>query len=159
MIIGIVAVSRELAIGRGGKLPWHYSTDLKFFKQTTMGHAVAMGSKTWGSIGKPLPGRENIVLTRSDDLELPDGVHRFGSVKEVLDFDDKFARDVFVIGGAGVYASFADVIDRWVVTEIPESVADADTFMPRNFLDDFDLSDTIELDDHLLVKILHRRRS
>lgn len=159
MIIGIVAVSENLAIGRCGKLPWHYSTDLKFFKQTTMGHAVAMGSKTWGSIGKPLPGRENIVLTRSGNIVLPDGVHRLSSVEDVLDFDDKFAGDVFVIGGASVYASFADVIDRWVVTEIPETIDDADTFMPRNFLDDFDLSDTIELDDRLLVKILHRRRS
>lgn len=158
MIIGIIAISKNYAIGRDGKLPWHYSTDLRFFKQTTMEHAVVMGSKTWASIGKPLPGRENIVISRSTDLELPAEVHLVSTIDEVLDFDDKFARDVFVIGGAGVYASFADVIDRWVVTEIPETIDDADTFMPRNFLDDFDLSDTIELDDHLLVKILHRRR-
>jgi dihydrofolate reductase len=158
MIIGIIAISENYAIGRGGKLPWHYSTDLKFFKQTTMEHAVVMGSKTWDSIGKPLPGRENIVMSRSQGLELPDGVRLFSSVAEVLDFDESFARDVFIIGGAGVYSSFADTIDRWIVTEIPETIDDADTFMPRDFLDSFDHEDTIELDDELRVKILHRRR-
>jgi dihydrofolate reductase len=158
MIIGIIAISENYAIGRGGKLPWHYSTDLKFFKQTTMEHAVVMGSKTWDSIGKPLPGRENIVMSRSQGLKLPDGVRLFSSVAEVLDFDESFARDVFIIGGAGVYSSFADTIDRWIVTEIPETIDDADTFMPRDFLDAFDHEDTIELDDELRVKILHRRR-
>jgi dihydrofolate reductase len=158
MIIGIIAISKNYAIGRGGKLPWHYSADLKFFKQTTMEHAVVMGSKTWQSIGKPLPGRTNIVLSRSNDLELPDGVHLFSTIDEVLDFDEGFARDVFIIGGAGVYSSFADTIDRWIVTEIPETIEDADTFMPRDFLDAFDHGDTIELDDELSVKILHRRR-
>ena len=157
MIIGIIAISKNLAIGRKGTLPWHYSTDLRFFKQTTMGHSVVMGSKTWKSIGKPLPGRENVVISRKK-IKLPDGVRLVSSIDEVLEFDETFPKDVFIIGGAGVYESFADVIDRWIVTDIPETIEDADAFMPRSFLDDFEGEDVIELDDDLRVRILHRRR-
>ena len=64
MIIGIAAVDRKGAIGKGGKLPWHYSADMKFFRETTTGHAVVMGRKTWFTIGKPLKNRLNIVLSR-----------------------------------------------------------------------------------------------
>lgn len=158
MIIGIVAISKNYAIGKNGKLPWHYSEDLKFFKRTTLGNVVVMGSTTWRSMGKPLPGRENLVLSRSNDLKLPDDVLQMSSVDEVIEFDERDGRDVFIIGGASVYQAFADVIDRWIVTGIPEVVEDADTFMPRDFLDDFDGEDVIELDDNLRVRILHRRR-
>lgn len=158
MLIGIIAISKNFAIGRGGKLPWHYSEDLKFFKRTTLGNVVVMGSTTWRSIGKPLPERENIVLSRSSELELPDGVLRMSSVDEVIEFDEHDGRDVFVIGGASVYKAFADVIDRWIVTEIPETIDDADTFMPRDFLDEFEGEDVIDLEDNLRVRILHRRR-
>lgn len=157
MLIGIIAISKNFAIGRGGKLPWHYSTDLRFFKQTTMGHAVVMGSKTWKSIGKPLPGRENVVISRKK-IKLPDGVRLVSSIDEVIEYDESFPKDVFIIGGAGVYESFADVIDRWIVTDIPETIEDADTFMPRSFLDDFEGEDAIDLEDNLRVRILHRRR-
>lgn len=158
MIIGIVAISKNFAIGRGGKLPWHYSEDLKFFKRTTVGNVVVMGSTTWRSIGKALPGRENIVLSRSKNIEVPDGVTVLSSVNDVIEFDEQDGRDIFVIGGASVYHAFADVIDRWIVTEIPETIEDADTFMPRDFLDEFDGEDAIDLDDNLRVRILHRRR-
>lgn len=158
MLIGIIAISKNFAIGRDGKLPWHYSEDLKFFKRTTLGNVVVMGSTTWRSIGKPLPERENIVLSRSTELELPDGVLRMSSVDEVIEFDEQDGRDVFVIGGASVYKAFADVIDRWIVTEIPETIEDADTFMPRDFLDEFEGEDVIDLEDNLRVRILHRRR-
>lgn len=158
MLIGIIAISKNFAIGRDGKLPWHYSEDLKFFKRTTLGNVVVMGSTTWRSIGKPLPERENIVLSRSTELELPDGVLRMSSVDEVIEFDEHDGRDVFVIGGASVYKAFADVIDRWIVTEIPETIDDADTFMPRDFLDEFEGEDVIDLEDNLRVRILHRRR-
>jgi dihydrofolate reductase len=158
MLIGIIAISKNFAIGRGGKLPWHYSEDLKFFKRTTVGNVVVMGSTTWRSIGKALPERENIVLSRSTELELPDGVLRMSSVDEVIEFDEQDGRDVFVIGGASVYKAFADVIDRWIVTEIPETIDDADTFMPRDFLDEFEGEDVIDLEDNLRVRILHRRR-
>jgi dihydrofolate reductase len=156
MIIGIVAISRNFAIGRGGKLPWHYSADLKFFKETTMGGAVVMGSRTWGSIGRPLPGRLNIVLSRSGRAETPPQVMRLHSKEEVVELAKYLNRDVFIIGGAATYAEFADVIDKWIVTEIPETIDDADTFMPHDFLDGFTETGKKELGDGLSVKIFQR---
>src|SRR5438270_13271443 len=100
MIIGIVAISENYAIGRAGKLPWHYSADLKHFKETTLGGTLVMGSSTWRSIGKALPGRESIVLTRSDMLDVSEGVVVCHSVKQALERAERFAGDVFVIGGA-----------------------------------------------------------
>jgi dihydrofolate reductase len=158
-IIGIIAISRDLAIGRDGTLPWHYSADLQFFKKTTTGNAVVMGSNTWRSIGKPLPNRLNIVLSRSGSLATPGEVMRLSDTDEVVELAKYLNRDVFVIGGARTYAEFADVIDKWIVTEIPLNVPDADTFMPANFLDDFEISSLHELGDDLIVKIFQRRRN
>lgn len=156
MIIGIVAISKNYAIGRGGKLPWHYSADLKFFKETTMGGAVVMGSRTWESIGRPLPGRLNVVLSRSGRTETPPQVMRLHSKAEVAELAKYLNRDVFIIGGAATYAEFADVIEKWIVTEIPETIDDADTFMPRDFLDGFAETEKMELGDGLRVKIFQR---
>lgn len=69
MIIGIVAIAENYAIGKDGKLPWHYSSDLKYFKETTTGNLIVMGARTWNSIGKPLPNRLNVVLSRTIDFD------------------------------------------------------------------------------------------
>src|SRR5258705_10053020 len=74
MIIGIVAVDRNGAIGKDGRLPWHYSADMKFFKETTTGHACVMGYNTWLTLKRPLPNRLNIVLSRKAELEPQDSV-------------------------------------------------------------------------------------
>ena len=85
MIVGIVAIAKNYAIGKDGKLPWHYSADLKHFKATTMGQALVMGSNTYRSIGKPLPGRLNIVLSRSAQIDTADNLIFLRSEKEALD--------------------------------------------------------------------------
>ncbi|MEQ1923011.1 MAG: dihydrofolate reductase [Pyrinomonadaceae bacterium] len=157
MIIGIVAIAKNYAIGRNGKLPWHYSADLKFFKETTIGNAVVMGANTWRSIGKPLPNRLNIVLSRSGNVETPDGVVKLNNKQAVIDLAKGAKGDVFIIGGAQVYRDLADIIDKWIVTEIPVTVDDADTFMPEDFLNGFELEQTIDIGDELRVKILHRK--
>jgi len=157
MIIGIVAISKNFAIGRDGKLPWHYPADLKFFKRTTTGNAIVMGWNTWKSIGKPLPGRTNIVLSRTADLDDKPGVKLFRSMIDVINFVEEFDGDVFIIGGAKTYQAFAGVIEKWYVTEVPLMVEDADTFMPRDFLDGFETSETIDLGDGLRVKVYVRR--
>lgn len=157
MIIGIVAISQNNAIGRDGKLPWHYSADLKFFKATTTGNAVVMGSNTWRAIGKTLPNRLNIVLSRTGDVETPPEVMKLSGVDEVVELEKYLNRDVFVIGGAQTYAEFADVIEKWIVTMIPVIVPDADTFMPDDFLSDFECNSVHDLGDDLAVKILHRK--
>jgi len=157
MIIGIVAISQNKAIGRDGQLPWHYSADLKFFKATTTGNAVVMGSNTWRSIGRTLPNRLNIVLSRTGEVDTPPAVMKLSGVDEVVELAKYLNRDVFVIGGAKTYAEFADVIDKWIVTQVPLEVPDADTFMPDYFLDGFELNSMHELGDELIVKIFHRK--
>ncbi len=157
MIIGIVAVSRNYAIGKDGKLPWHYSADLRFFKETTLGNAVVMGANTWRSIGKPLPNRLNIVLSRSGSVETPPEVMRFSSREAVIEFSSVYDKDIYVIGGAKTYLDLADQIDRWIVTFVPVKVDGADTFLPHDFLDDFQEVENHDLGDGLHVKILHRK--
>lgn len=155
-IIGIVAIGKNYAIGKDGKLPWHYSADLKFFKQTTLNHAVVMGFNTWKSIGKPLPKRLNIVLSRSNNIKNQPNVLLLRSVEEVLALSKYLNCDLFVIGGAKTYENFTDAIDRWIVTEVPETCKDADTFMPRDFLDKFALKKTEKLTDNLKVKFYEK---
>jgi dihydrofolate reductase len=156
MIIGIVAISKNLAIGKDGKLPWHYSADLKFFKERTTGNAVVMGANTWRSIGKPLPNRLNVVLSRSE-IETPPEIMKLRGTDEVLELSHLIVKDVFIIGGAKVFESFAEVIEKWIVTLVPEVVEGADTFMQTDFLDNFETVETKELGDGLLVKIMQRK--
>jgi dihydrofolate reductase len=155
-IIGIVAIAKNFAIGKDGKLPWHYSADLKFFKQTTVGNAVVMGFNTWKSIGKPLPKRLNIVLSGSQTIENQLEALLLRSVRETLALSKYLRGDLFVIGGAATYANFADAIEKWIVTEIPQTIEDADTFMPPDFLRGFQLRENKTLDAELSVKIYER---
>jgi dihydrofolate reductase len=157
MIIGIIAISQNFAIGKDGKLPWHYSSDLKFFKRTTIGNAVVMGGRTWRAIGKPLPSRLNIVLSRSREVDADPGAVVLGSKAEVMAIADYLRCDTFVAGGAKVYEAFAEDIEKWVVTEIPLTVSDADTFMPQDFLADFEYIETLELEDGLRVRSFSRK--
>ena len=156
-IIGIVAVAQNYAIGKSGKLPWHYSADLKFFKRTTLNHAVLMGFNTWESIGKPLPKRLNIVLSGSRSIKHQPNVLLVRSVEETTALAKFLNCDLFVIGGAKTYQNFAEVIEKWIVTEIPETIKDADTFMPRDFLNDFKLQNSEIWDENLNVKFYDRQ--
>lgn len=153
MIIGIVAIAQNFAIGKDGKLPWHYSADLKFFKQTTLNNAVLMGFNTWKSIGKPLPKRLNVVISRSNSIENQPNLLLLRSKEEILALSKYLNCDLFIIGGAETYKNFADVIEKWIVTEIPETVEDADAFLPKDFLMEFEISETKKLDDNLQVNI------
>jgi dihydrofolate reductase len=157
-IIGIVAIDQNLAIGKGGKLPWHYSADMKFFKETTIGNAVVMGRHTWLTLKKPLKDRLNIVLS-NQLLNQPsaDSVIVLSDVESVLAVARSLNRHTFVIGGAKVYRSFQPHIDKWIVTEIPLAVAGADTFMPANFLEGFEMYELRQLDDNLRVKFYERQ--
>src|SRR2546423_3499054 len=154
-IIGIVAIDRNLAIGKGGKLPWHYSADMKFFKETTIGNAVVMGRRTWETLKGPLKDRQNIVLTRRD-IEKADGITVVDDVQNVLNFANETDKHLFVIGGAKVYEAFIPHVARWLVTEIPLTVERADTFMPANFLDGFEIYEVRQLDEELRVNFYER---
>ncbi len=104
-----------------------------------------------------MPDRLNIVLSHRDALDLPEGVRQLRSKDEVVALAITLDTDVFVIGGASVFDAFANDIDRWIVTEVPVVVEEADTFMPSNFLDSFELESTRDLGEGLTVKYLVRR--
>jgi dihydrofolate reductase len=148
-IIGIVAVDRNGAIGKGGGLPWHYSADLRFFKEQTTANACVMGYKTWLTLKRPLPGRLNVVLTRREQAEPRESVVWLRDEQSVLSLKDYLKCDLYVIGGAQVFGAFLKEIERWVVTEVPLSVEGADTFMPAGFLEGFRAYDTRQLGDDL----------
>ncbi|QQS40093.1 MAG: dihydrofolate reductase [Acidobacteriota bacterium] len=156
-VTGIVAVSENLAIGKDGKLPWHYSSDLQFFKKTTLHNAVVMGSRTWEGIGKPLPQRLNIILSRSSQIDERPGVLHFRNTESVMALTEYLNCDLFVIGGDKTYTSFREHITRWIVTEVPLVIEDADTFMPEDFLDGFELLITEEGDEDLTIKTYGRK--
>jgi dihydrofolate reductase len=156
MIIGIVAVDKNLAIGKDGKLPWHYSADMRFFKETTIGNAVVMGRRTWSTLKGPLPNRQNMVLTRGGNIEPNESLIVMTEVDDVLDFARTLDSHLFVMGGAKVYQAFLPHIQRWIVTEIPLTVEGADTFMPRTFLDGFEMYEMRQLDEGLRVKFYER---
>lgn len=122
----IVARSRNHVIGRDNQMPWKISADLQFFKKVTMGHPVIMGRKTWESIGRPLPGRRNIVVSRNADLQLT-GAEVVNSLDAALTTLNEFPR-VFVIGGEQLFTQAFPQTDRLYITEIDMDVEGGDTF-------------------------------
>jgi dihydrofolate reductase len=120
----IVAMSQNRVIGAEGKIPWHLSEDMKFFKRTTLGHIIVMGRKTYESIGKPLPGRENWVVSRS--AEYP-GVRMVRALEEIGEAAD--GREVFLIGGAELYAALLPRCGELYLTLVKREVQ-GDAFFP-----------------------------
>ena len=123
----IAAVAANRSIGRDNRMPWHLPEDLKRFKSLTFGHPVLMGRRTWESIGRPLPGRENIVLTRSADFSAP-GCRVAHSLEEALE-SCRGADTVFVIGGVELYRAALPLADRLLLTEIRREYP-GDAFFP-----------------------------
>lgn len=122
----IVARSRNHVIGRDNQMPWKISADLQFFKRVTMGHPVIMGRKTWESIGRPLPGRRNIVVSRNASYQATGG-ELVGSLDEALKSLSEFSR-VFVIGGEQLFTQAFPKADRLYITEIDMDIEGGDTF-------------------------------
>ena len=173
MIIGIVAVDRQGAIGKDGKLPWHYSADMKHFKETTISHACVMGRRTWLTLKKPLKERLNIVLSRQlqtegqgeaetrrhgdtetrrpADVDIFQNSITLKDVGSVLSLAPYLRCDLFVIGGAQVYRSFLPYIEKWIVTEVPLTIEGADVFVPENYLESFERVGSKQLDEGLTV--------
>jgi dihydrofolate reductase len=120
----IAALARNRAIGKDNNLPWHISEDLQRFKRLTMGHTVLMGRKTYASMGKPLPGRRNVVVSRSPLKGVETYTSLDGALGALADQDR-----VFVIGGGEVYAQVLERVDELFLTMVDREV-DADTFFP-----------------------------
>jgi dihydrofolate reductase len=127
-LTAIVAMTPKRVIGMDGALPWHLPEDLAFFKRTTTGHPVVMGRKTFESIGRPLPKRRNIVLTRdpawsADNVEI---IHHPGDLENL----NELSGQVFIIGGAEIYAAFLPVLTDLLVSQIFEEY-EGDTWLPE----------------------------
>lgn len=123
----IVAMSENRVIGRDGDLPWRLSSDLRRFKSLTMGHHLLMGRKTFASIGRCLPGRTTVVLSRDADFQAP-GVLVAHDLAAALDFA-KHDPEPYVVGGAQVYKLALPHVDRLYITRVQAQVA-GDTFFP-----------------------------
>ncbi|MEK7127171.1 MAG: dihydrofolate reductase [Patescibacteria group bacterium] len=140
MTLSIIAcIGENRAMGIKNSLLWHLPDDLKHFKQITLGHTVIMGMTTYKSIGKPLPRRENIVLTRQKGIELP-GCLVVNSLDQALEIV-KDRAEVFVIGGASVYQQFLPKVSTLYITLVKDSPT-ADTYFPK-FAKDFKLISSV----------------
>jgi len=127
----IAAVAEDHAIGRNNQLPWSLPEDLKFFKRTTMGKPVVMGRKSYESLGRPLPGRLNVILSRRPQEGLPEGVMAFSSGGEAFQWlEEQSYEEVFVIGGGEIYKQLMPQADVLYITHVETTVPGADTFFP-----------------------------
>ena len=139
MLSLIVAISENHVIGREGQLPWHLSADLKRFKKLTMGHHIVMGRKTYDSIGRQLPGRTSVVLTRQTDWSV-EGVLTATDLETALELagDDE---EVFIIGGSQIYQLALPLVERLYVTRVQASVS-GDTYFPEITSEQWQLEQT-----------------
>lgn len=123
----IVAVSENGVIGHDGGMPWRLSSDLKRFKQLTLGHTIVMGRKTWDSIGRLLPGRTTVILTRQPDFEVP-GAIIVGSLQDAIGATDD--PEPFVVGGAEIYRLALPFSSKLYLTRVAAEI-EGDTFFPE----------------------------
>ena len=131
MIISLIAaMDQKRGIGWRGGLPWRLSSDMKRFRSLTMGHHIVMGRKTYQSIGRPLPGRQTIIVTRNSEFA-PEGSFIVHSLEEAIEFAKSRGEDeLFVCGGADVYAQMLNTADRFYLTLVHADVG-ADTLFPE----------------------------
>ena len=130
-IILIAAISKDRVIGKQGGIPWKIKKDLIFFKEKTLNSTIIMGRATYNSIGRPLPNRLNIVMTRS--AKNTEGVTEVTSVKEAVETasKNKNSSKVYVIGGENIYKEFLPIAHRMIITEVELYIEGGDTFFPE----------------------------
>ncbi|MEI2665610.1 dihydrofolate reductase [Rossellomorea sp. LJF3] len=128
MISFIWAMDQNQLIGKDNGLPWRLPEDLKFFKKTTNGHVIVMGRKTFDSIGKPLPNRENVILTRDTAFQ-QEGCLVMHSVEEIMKWAKEKGGEIFIMGGREIYKQFVPYVERLYVTQIHHEF-EGDTTMP-----------------------------
>lgn len=130
MISLIAAIGQNNELGKDNQLLFHIKEDMQFFKQTTTGHPILMGRKTFDSIGRPLPNRTNFVVTRHPEF-LPDGVEPVKDLRAFLESHQDTDEEVFVIGGGMVYFEALPYAKTLYLTEVGSADQSADTFFPK----------------------------
>jgi dihydrofolate reductase len=150
----IVAMTRKRVIGKNNQIPWRLRGEQKWFKEVTMGHSILMGRKTFESIGKPLPGRHNLVVTRTGSFA---GVEL---IRDLQAFDpglyEADGKEVFVIGGAEIYRALLDRCETIYVTIVKEE-QEGDAYFPE-FESEFVILETIRETPEFDIFCYHRRR-
>lgn len=130
-IIIIAALAKNRVIGKENDLVWRLPDDFKRFKSITSGHYILMGRKTFESLGKPLPNRTHLIITRDADYPVPEGHHRFASIEEAVIFCQKLDADkLYVIGGGEIYKQSLPIVDQMQLTEV-DANPDGDTYFPE----------------------------
>ncbi|HEY4602467.1 MAG TPA: dihydrofolate reductase [Cerasibacillus sp.] len=130
MISFVVAMGSNHVIGHNNKMPWHLPKDLKHFKETTTGHTIIMGRKTFESIGRPLPNRKNVVITTDKQIDLPESVEKVNDINTILNWNqDNPNETYFIIGGGTIYRQMLPYADRLYITLIDQAFQ-GDTFFP-----------------------------
>jgi dihydrofolate reductase len=130
-IILIVAKAANQVIGKDNQLIWKLSADLKRFKNLTTGHHILMGRKTYDSLGKPLPNRTHLIITRNPDFQAPDGHYAFSSLEEAIIFCNKIGvENLFIIGGGQIYREALPLCDQLEITEV-DATPEGDTLFPE----------------------------
>lgn len=155
MITLIVAMDPHNGIGLDGKLPWHIKEDLKLFKEKTLNHKIIMGRKTFESIGKPLPNRDNYVVTRNAQLQSLDNINIIHNFEEFLKTNENSDEEIFVIGGAEIYQIALPYAKRLAISRVNKTYT-CDTFFPLFNLQKYKEVESKEFDDFkfsLLEKI------
>lgn len=147
MITIIACIGRSNELGVGGDLIWHLPSDMKFFRETTSGHTIIMGRKTFESLGRVLPNRHHVVITHEDPSLFPEEVEVVHSFVEVYtkyrDSDD----EVFIIGGGEIYRLFFSYADRMLLTQVNEIFFNADTFFPEIDIRNWEVKDLQKIDE------------
>ncbi len=142
-VSAIVAMAQNHVLGKDNQLPWKLPADLKHFRQITTGHPIIMGRKTFESIGRVLPDRQNIIVTRQSGYAVP-GAHTVSSIEQALQVADDTNGEVFVIGGSQIYQAAANHIERIYLTLINQDFS-GDAFFSSAILDQFE---QISREDH-----------
>lgn len=154
----IAAIGKNNELGKNGDLVWRFREDMKFFKNTTMGHPIVMGRKTFESLPKILPGRKNIVISTSEIKN--DEIELYKSIKEFLISYQNFKDDVFVIGGASIYKQFIEIATKMYLTEIKAEDKDADVYYPKFNMNDWDRQELTSLEENGIKfnHVLYKRK-
>ena len=131
IISAIVGIGKNKVIGKNNDMPWHLPADLKYFKRTTSGHHIIMGRKNYEAIGRPLPKRTNIIITRNTNYQA-DGCIIVNSITDALAVAKANGdEEAFIIGGGQIYWLSLPMLDRLYITEIDVEVPDGDVFFPE----------------------------
>ena len=154
----IAAIGKNNELGKNNDLIWKFKEDMKFFKETTMGHPIVMGRRTFESLPNILPGRENIVISTNNINN--DKIMLYKSIKEFLISYKNYSNDVFIIGGASLYKAFIDISSNIYLTEIDAIEKEADVYFPIFNKEEFNKEIIKELEENNIKyrHVLYKRK-